>query len=184
MKFKEAVTYDDMLIVPQYSDITSRSEVDISNRLGHRDLRLPIIASPMDTVSEEEMAIAMYRSGGMAVLHRYNTIAEQASMAKNVTQVSNWSGQVGAAIGVTHKKFKKWHSTFWDNLETSIRLHKIRKLIVINHEDCGAAKIANKEKKFNSSIESKIHKESFKNIKKVLNKKYPNLKVGFKILSV
>jgi len=90
----------------------------------------------------------------------------------------------GAAIGVTHKKFKKWHSTFWDNLETSIRLHKIRKLIVINHEDCGAAKIANKEKKFNSSIESKIHKESFKNIKKVLNKKYPNLKVGFKILSV
>ena len=101
MKFKEAVTYDDMLIVPQYSDITSRSEVDISNRLGHRDLRLPIIASPMDTVSEEEMAIAMYRSGGMAVLHRYNTIAEQASMAKNVTQVSNWSGQVGAAIGVT-----------------------------------------------------------------------------------
>ena len=90
----------------------------------------------------------------------------------------------GAVIGVTHKKFKKWHSTFWDNLETSIRLHKIRKLIVINHEDCGAAKIANKEKKFNSSIESKIHKESFKNIKKVLNKKYPNLKVGFKILSV
>jgi IMP dehydrogenase len=101
MKFKEAVTYDDMLIVPQYSDITSRSEVDISSRLGHRDLRLPIIASPMDTVSEDEMAIAMYRSGGMAVLHRYNTIAEQAAMAKKVTQVSNWSGQVAAAVGVT-----------------------------------------------------------------------------------
>ncbi len=50
MKFKEAVTYDDMLIVPQYSDITSRSEVDISSRLGHRELRLPIIASPMETV--------------------------------------------------------------------------------------------------------------------------------------
>ena len=40
MKFKEAVTYDDMLIVPQYSDITSRSEVDISNNLGHREFSL------------------------------------------------------------------------------------------------------------------------------------------------
>ena len=89
----------------------------------------------------------------------------------------------GAAIGVTHKKFKKWHSTFWDNLETSIKLHKISKLIVINHKDCGAAKIAYKGKKFNSSIEDKIHKESFKNIEKTLKKKYPNLKVSFKTLS-
>ena len=90
----------------------------------------------------------------------------------------------GAAIGVTHKKFKNQHSTFWDNLETSIKLHKINKLIVINHKDCGAAKIANKEKKFNSSIENKIHGESFKNIKKILSKKNPKLEISFKILSV
>ena len=38
MKFKEAVTYDDMLLVPQYSDIESRSEIDISNKMGHRTL--------------------------------------------------------------------------------------------------------------------------------------------------
>tara|TARA_R100001480_G_scaffold152390_1_gene154377 strand:- start:1350 stop:2390 length:1041 start_codon:yes stop_codon:yes gene_type:complete len=101
MKFKEAVTYDDMLIVPQYSDIESRSEIDISSRLGHRSLRVPIIASPMDTVSEDKMAIAMYRAGGMAVIHRYNTIAAQSDIAQKVTEVSNWSGQVAAAIGVT-----------------------------------------------------------------------------------
>ena len=71
----------------------------------------------------------------------------------------------GAGIGVTHKKFKKWHSTFWDNFDTSIKLHKINKLIVINHNDCGAAKIANGGKKFSSSIEYKMHKLSFKNIK-------------------
>ena len=41
----------------------------------------------------------------------------------------------GGSIGVTNNKFKKWHSTFWENLETSINLHKINKLIVINHED-------------------------------------------------
>ena len=90
----------------------------------------------------------------------------------------------GAAIGVTHKKFKKWHSTFIDNLSTSIKLHKIGKLIVINHRDCGAAKIVNGKKKFTSIIENKIHKDSFKVIKKTLNKKFPNLKIYFKILSL
>ena len=90
----------------------------------------------------------------------------------------------GAGIGVTHKKFKKWHSTFWDNFDASIKLHKINKLIVINHQDCGAAKIANGNKKFNSFIEHKMHKLSFKNIKIKLKKKYPKLKVNFKILSI
>ena len=90
----------------------------------------------------------------------------------------------GASIGVTHKKFKKWHSTFIDNLSTSIKLHKINKLIVINHKDCGAAKIVNGKKKFTSIIENKIHKDSFKVIKKTLNKKFPNLKIYFKILSL
>ena len=90
----------------------------------------------------------------------------------------------GAAIGVTAKKFKKWHSTFLENLSTSIKLHKINKLIVINHRDCGAAKIVNGEKKFNSTIENKIHKDSFKKLKKVLNKKFPLLKINFKILSL
>tara|TARA_B100001057_G_scaffold294933_1_gene295051 strand:+ start:984 stop:1379 length:396 start_codon:yes stop_codon:yes gene_type:complete len=90
----------------------------------------------------------------------------------------------GAAIGVTHKKFRKWHSTFIDNLSTSIKLHKIKKIIVINHKDCGAAKIANGGKKFNSVIENKIHRESFRKIKKVLNNRFPSMKINFKILSL
>ena len=90
----------------------------------------------------------------------------------------------GAGIGVTHKRFRRWHSTFWDNLDTSIKLHRIKKLIVINHKDCGAAKIANKQKKLSASIEEKMHKVSFKNIKIKLKKKYPKLKVNFKILSI
>ena len=90
----------------------------------------------------------------------------------------------GAAIGVTNKKFKKWHSTFWENLKTSIKLHRITKLIVINHKDCGAAKIVNGKKKFNSSIEDKIHKQSFEKLRKTLRKKHPNLKVNFKTMKI
>ena len=88
----------------------------------------------------------------------------------------------GGGIGVTANRFKKWHSTFWENLATSIKLHKITSLIVINHNDCGAAKIVNGKKKFNLSVENTIHKESFIKIKKELKKKYPNLKVSFKIM--
>ncbi len=90
----------------------------------------------------------------------------------------------GAAIGVTSKKFKKWQSTFLDNLSTSIKLHNISKLIVINHEDCGAAKMVNGKKEFNSSIEKKIHKDSFKKIKLIIDRKFPDLKINFKILSL
>ncbi len=90
----------------------------------------------------------------------------------------------GAAIGVTHDKFKKWHKTFYDNLETSIQLHKIEKLIVINHKDCGAAKIADSKKKFNSTNEKKIHKDSFSKIKKQIKKRYPKLKVELNLISL
>ena len=81
----------------------------------------------------------------------------------------------GAAIGVTHNKFKKWQKTFIDNLSTSIKLHKINRLIVINHKDCGAAKLVNGTKKFDKISENIIHKESFVRIKKILNKKFPKL---------
>ena len=90
----------------------------------------------------------------------------------------------GAAVGVTHNKFKKWHKTFYDNLGTSIQLHKIEKLIVINHKDCGAAKIANGKKEFSLVNEKKIHKESFLKIKKQIKKKFPKLKVELNLISL
>ena len=90
----------------------------------------------------------------------------------------------GAAIGVTHNKFKKWHPTFYENLSTSIKLHKIEKLIVINHTDCGAAKIINKNNKFDFINEKKIHKTSFIELKKKLSKKFPKLKIDLNLISL
>ena len=90
----------------------------------------------------------------------------------------------GSAIGVTANKFKKWHKTFWDNIDTSIKLHKIKKLIVINHRDCGAAKIINGKKEFNKNNETKIHKNYFLKLKKIFRKKYPQLTIELKLISL
>ena len=90
----------------------------------------------------------------------------------------------GSAVGVTANRFKRWHKVFWDNFNTSIKLHNIKKLIVINHRDCGAAKIINEKKVFSKINETKIHKNSFQIIKKIFKKKYPKLSIELKIISL
>ena len=90
----------------------------------------------------------------------------------------------GAAVGVTANRFKKWHKVFWDNFNTSVKLHNIKKLIVINHRDCGAAKIVNGKKEFSSINETKVHKTSFQKLKRIFKKKYPKLSIELKIISL
>ena len=98
IKFSEALTYQDVLLVPQYSDILSRSEVSLDSDLGNGvSLKLPIISSPMDTISESPMASAMSENGGIAVLHRYNSIDVQ---CKHI-ECLDVRHQVAAAVGVT-----------------------------------------------------------------------------------
>lgn len=92
----ETASFDDVLLQPKYSEIESRSQIDISNYLDeYTYLRLPVISSPMDTVTETNMATAISSSGGLGVIHRYNTIEEQVELAKSV------KGHVAVAIGVT-----------------------------------------------------------------------------------
>ena len=63
---KKTLSFDDVLLVPSYSDIKSRGEVDLSVDMGgNLNLSLPIVASPMDSVSEDEMALAMADAGGI-----------------------------------------------------------------------------------------------------------------------
>ncbi len=95
---RKTLSYDDVLLEPQYSNIASRKEVDISTTLGpDLTLTLPIIASPMDTISGFEMAQTISRMGGMAIIHRYMDIIEQ---CKIVTDIKNDGDSiVGAAIG-------------------------------------------------------------------------------------
>jgi IMP dehydrogenase len=99
---QEAVTYNDVLLVPQYSDIKSRNEVKLTSNLSDNQFRLPIIASPMDTVSEKDMVVAMADEGGLAIIHRYNTIEEQANIVEySIANLVNPDSSVAAAIGTS-----------------------------------------------------------------------------------
>ena len=99
---QEAVTYSDVLLVPQYSDIKSRAEVKLTSNLSENEFRLPIIASPMDTISEKNMAVAMADEGGLAIIHRYNTIKEQVNIVESSkASLVNPDSPVAAAIGTS-----------------------------------------------------------------------------------
>jgi len=96
------LSYDDVLLCPQYSDIKTRSEIDISVSLGRGlSLAVPILASPMDTISEFEMASSLSSVGGAAVIHRYNTIAHQAQLVMAAKELQPEGLTVGAAVGIS-----------------------------------------------------------------------------------
>lgn len=103
---QQTYSFDDVLLVPQKSDIKSRSEVDITSNLSKNSFRLPVIASPMDTISGTRMAIEMSNHSGLAVLHRYNTIAEQVEMASYIKDVKRQT-KIAAAIGMTGDYFER-----------------------------------------------------------------------------
>lgn len=80
----EFLTFDDVLLIPAYSEVLPR-EVDISTQFT-RNLRInvPIVSAAMDTVTEKHLAIAMARQGGIGIIHKNMTIAEQAEQVRSV----------------------------------------------------------------------------------------------------
>lgn len=105
-----ALCFDDVLLVPKYSAIHSRKEIDLSLGMPNTTerLTLPIISSPMDTVTGDTMAIAMSHAGGLGIIHRYNTIDEQAELVYTAKDAG--SHLVGAAVGVSGDFLKRARS--------------------------------------------------------------------------
>ncbi len=99
---KKALAYDDVLLVPQYSDIKSRTEVSLKTDLGKGlVLSKPILSSPMDTISEAHMAAAMGKFGGAGIIHRYNSIDRQCRKVRAPAVVEIPNINIGAAVGIS-----------------------------------------------------------------------------------
>jgi IMP dehydrogenase len=108
-KFKR-LCFDDILLVPQNSDIESRRLIDLRGGLSGTTpgiaLSVPLIAAPMDTVCEYEMAVAMRQQGGLGILHRYMDIDKQVIQFK---MASAYGALLGAAIGATGDYLQRAH---------------------------------------------------------------------------
>jgi len=79
LELKEGLTFDDVLLVPKYSDITSRSQTDLTTKLSRNiSINIPFVSANMDTVTESTMAVVIARAGGIGIIHRFLTIKEQA----------------------------------------------------------------------------------------------------------
>ena len=101
---KEALTFDDVTLVPKYSKILP-SEVDTSIKLTNNlKLKIPLISSAMDTVTESKMAIAVAEAGGIGVIHRNLEIKKQ---IEEIRKVKKQKLLVGAAVGAGPKELKR-----------------------------------------------------------------------------
>ncbi|HIE83268.1 MAG TPA: guanosine monophosphate reductase [Dehalococcoidia bacterium] len=102
--FKRALSFDDVLLRPLYSSITTRSDVDTTVQLDRNiTMRMPLFAAPMDTIMSSYMACAVDEAGGIGILHRYCSIQEQVEMLRSaLTYTTRREPIVFAAVGVTN----------------------------------------------------------------------------------
>lgn len=106
----KALTYDDIQIVPQYSEINTRSRISLRTKLSRNfELVVPYVASPMDTVCESAMAIKLMKLGAVGCIHRFMSIEDQTlEVSKVLDSITNtdrrlWNGPIPimASVGVS-----------------------------------------------------------------------------------
>ena len=115
MEFKENLTFDDVLMVPQYSEVLPR-DVDLSTRITKNiKLNIPLLSAAMDTVTESKMAVALAREGGIGIIHKNLTIAEQCAEIDKVKRSE--SGMILDPVTINSSK------TLSDALEIMSKYH-------------------------------------------------------------
>jgi len=111
---QEALTFDDVTLVPKYSEILP-SEVDTSIKLTRTlKLRIPLLSSAMDTVTESKMAIAIAKSGGLGIIHRNLDVKKQ---VLEIKKVKKQKYLVGAAVGAGPNEFKRAEAILNENVD-------------------------------------------------------------------
>ena len=111
---KEALTFDDVTMAPKYSEVLP-SEVDTSTKLSNNlTLKIPLLSSAMDTVTESKMAIAIAKVGGIGVIHRNLDIKKQ---IQEIRKVKQQKLLVGAAVGAGPLELKRAEAILKENID-------------------------------------------------------------------
>ena len=111
---KEALTFDDVTLAPRYSEVLP-SEVDTSIKLTNNiKLKVPLLSSAMDTVTESKMCIAIAKAGGIGVIHRNLDIKTQVA---EIRKVKKQKLLVGAAVGAGPNEFERAKNILKENLD-------------------------------------------------------------------
>ena len=107
---KRALSFDDVLIVPKYSDLETRKSIDISvdHPRFNNALKIPIVSAPMDSITEAAMASTIDSVGGLGIIHRYNSIEKQESLVHQCYM--GGANNIGAAVGVTGDYRERSHA--------------------------------------------------------------------------
>ncbi len=143
----EGLTFDDVLVVPRYSEVMPR-DVNTSVQLT-RNLRLniPIMSAAMDTVTESGMAIAMAREGGIGIIHKNMTIARQAEEVKKVKRSE--SGMIMEPVTLAADAVLR-------EAVNLMRDHKIGGIPVVNEKNQLVGIITNRDLRFEKDLDKKV----------------------------
>lgn len=105
------LTYDDIQLVPTYSEVETRQNISLETQVTKRfKLTIPIVASPMDTVCDSEMAIALAQFGGLGIIHRFMNIEEQKNHVQRVKKFMEEHSinlPIGASVGANGDYFER-----------------------------------------------------------------------------
>lgn len=143
----EGLTFDDLLLVPGYSEVLPRN-VDLSTKFSRNiPLNIPMISAAMDTVTETTMAIAIAREGGIGVIHKNMTIEEQARQVRAVKRAEN--GMILNPISTTRDK------TVGDALAMMAEF-KIGGIPVVDEENHLVGIVTNRDLRFQRDMEKRI----------------------------
>ncbi len=143
----DGLTFDDVLLVPAYSDVLPRM-VDLSTRFSrHIDLNIPFVTAAMDTVTESQMAIAIAREGGIGVIHKNMPVEEQARQVAIVKRAEN--GMIYDPITIRRG------STVKDALEL-MRDYHIGGIPVVDEENHLVGIVTNRDLRFELRLDKKI----------------------------
>src|SRR3990167_429752 len=113
---KPALSYDDVLIVPQKFSLRSRSDISLKTRITRNiSINIPIISANMDTVTEADMAIKMAQLGGIGIIHRFNTIEDQVKEVQKVKRFSNSNAKIENPLTINRESTLEQAREIMDN---------------------------------------------------------------------